>query len=98
MTFEELAQLAEATDGYLFGDVSNVELIHYLREEIDELEQVGQPATIGERFHQIEEFGDVLFCLVAYARQNKIDISQALSLTVCKLHDRVKIEKRNKNE
>lgn len=97
MTFEDLVQLAEKTDGYLYGDVDNDTLIHYLREEVDELQDASRPIGVSQRFNQIEELGDVLFCLVAYARQNNIDINHALSLTVCKLQDRIKIQKRNGN-
>lgn len=90
LKFEELLFLAENLDVGLYGDVGNDDLFKYLEDEIDELKQKNLPKGIYQKFNQIEEFGDVLFCLVAYARQNKININHALSLTICKLQDRLK--------
>ncbi len=93
--FEELELLAKSLDAELYGDVGNEALFRYLEEEIDELGQQNYPETTKEKLNQVEELGDVLFCLVAYARQNNIDMKHALAITICKLQDRIK---RGQNE
>ena len=96
LKFEELLFLAEHLDIDLYGDVGNDNLFKYLEDEIEELKQKNLSKGIYQKFNQIEEFGDVLFCLIAYARQNNIDINHALSLTVCKLQDRFKRQNNGK--
>ena len=82
--------------GYLYDDSIKSEVIlAYLRQEVDELEETMHPADTSEKFNQVEELGDVLCCIIAYAAKNNIDINQALSLNICKIKDRIKIEKRN---
>jgi len=88
--FEELELLAKSLDAELYGNIGNRALFEYLDEEIEELRQRNCPNTTKEKLNQVEEFGDVLFCLVAYARQNNININYALAITICKLQDRIK--------
>jgi uncharacterized protein YabN with tetrapyrrole methylase and pyrophosphatase domain len=88
--FEELELLAKSLDAELYGDIGNKSLFVYLEEELEELKQRNYPNGVKEKLNQIEEFGDVVFCLIAYARQNNIDIKHALAITICKLQDRVK--------
>lgn len=92
-TFEELLFLAKNIDASLYGNIRKEDLFKYLQDEIEELKQINMPDGIYQRFNQIEEFGDVLFCLIAFAKQNDIDINHALSLTICKLQDRLKRKK-----
>lgn len=90
LKFEDLRVIAEQVDKDLFGEVRNENLLLYLEEEVNELKQENMAPGKDQRFNQVEEFGDIIFCLVAYARQNEIDINHALSLTICKLQDRIK--------
>lgn len=94
MKFEELTQLAWNIDAKLYGDIRTEDLFKYLNEEVEELKSASQNLDINytsyTRLNQIEEFGDVLFCLLALARQKNIAIDQALSLTIIKLQDRLK--------
>ena len=88
--FEELELLAKSLDVELYGDIGNGALFKYLEEELEELREQNSADSADEKLNQIEEFGDVLFCLIAYARQNNIDINYALAITICKLQDRIK--------
>lgn len=94
MKFEELVQLAWNIDAKLYGDIRTEDLFKYLKEEVDELNSASSNLEVNyeshTRLNQIEEFGDILFCLLALARQKDIDINQALSLTIIKLQDRLK--------
>lgn len=90
LKFEDLELLAKSLDAKLYGDIGNKSLFIYLEEELEELKQRNYPNDIKEKLNQVEEFGDVLFCLVAYARQNNININYALAITICKLQDRIK--------
>lgn len=93
LNFEELVVIAENLDADLYGNVGNENLFVYLEEEINELKQKDVPSGIYQKFNQAEELGDVLFCLIAFARQNNININESLSLTICKLQDRIKRKK-----
>lgn len=89
----DFAKMADAVDEELYGTKSNETLFKHLFEEIDELKKeladgVCTDATI--RFEQLKELGDVLFCIVSIARQNKLDMAHALSLTITKLQERIK--------
>jgi len=88
--FEELELLAKSLDVDLYGDIGNEALFKYLEEELEELKERNCVNDEEEKLNQIEEFGDVLFCLIAYARQNDININYALAITICKLQDRIK--------
>lgn len=97
MKFEELKDLAWEVDAKLYGDIRTEDLFKYLLEEVEELRcasgQLELSYSSDMRLNQIEEFGDVLFCMIALARQKNIDINQALSLTIIKLQDRMKRKK-----
>lgn len=102
MDLEELIQIAHEVDANLYGEVRTDDLLHYLLGEIEELrdasnslEKEGYDNNV--RLNQIEEFGDVLFCLMAFARQKDIDVQQALSLTLIKLKDRLKHKQNGKS-
>jgi NTP pyrophosphatase (non-canonical NTP hydrolase) len=88
--FEELELLAKSLDADLYGNIGNEALFKYLEEELEELKQQNNVNSVDEKLNRIEEFGDVLFCLIAYARQNNININYALAITICKLQDRIK--------
>jgi uncharacterized protein YabN with tetrapyrrole methylase and pyrophosphatase domain len=90
LKFEELELLAKSLDAELYGDIGNRALFEYLEEELEELKQRNCPTIIEHKLNQVEEFGDVLFCIIAYARQNNIDMKYALAMTICKLQDRIK--------
>lgn len=93
LNLEDLIKIADEVDDTLYGDKSNETLFKHLREEVDELEKELNPGTCvstEERFEQLKELGDVLFCLVSIARQNGMDMSHALSLTITKLQERIK--------
>jgi NTP pyrophosphatase (non-canonical NTP hydrolase) len=90
LKFEDLELLAKSLDAELYGDIGNESLFVYLEEELAELKQRNYPNSIEEKLNQVEEFGDVMFCLIAYARQNNIDVNYALAITICKLQDRIK--------
>ncbi len=85
MTFDELIIEAQQTDAKVFGDVKDEELFQYLLGEIQELRDAEQYS-----FNQIEEWGDCMFVMMAFARQKQIDPKQALSMTITKLRDRRK--------
>ena len=98
MKFEELERIAKSVDSTLYGEIRTEDLFTYLLEEVEELREASKFLDAHEdsawmKLNQIEEFGDVLFCLVAFARQKDIDITHALSLTIVKLQDRIKNKK-----
>lgn len=96
MDFKELTNVAFQIDADLFGEVRTCDLLKYLVGEVDELRDASvsldNEYDSTTRFNQIEEYGDVLFCMLAFARQKDIDINLALSLTLCKLRDRLKFK------
>ena len=102
MKFEELIKIAYQIDADLFGEIRTSDLLKYLTGEVEELKEADQKLQIGydhtTRFNQIEELGDITFCILAYARQQDIDINQALSLTLTKLRDRLKAKNERRDK
>lgn len=94
MNFKELVQVADSVDSELFGDRERQFLLKRLSEEVDELREAADiyssDPTPKNKLDELKEFGDVLYCLVACSRQYGWDIEQALSLTICKLQERIK--------
>jgi len=61
------------------------DVLDKVSEELDELRSA---VSAGDATHVREEFGDLLFSLVNYARRSGIDAENALRLTIDKFRDR----------
>lgn len=93
MTLEDAWYRAQIIDGEIFGPEKSMEgFADVLRDEVEEL------LTKSDDLNEVEEFGDVLFCLASYARVRAIDPVAALQTTLIKLRDRVKREKSNEHQ
>ena len=99
LNLNELVKIADDVDSVLYGEKSNDDLFRHLLEEIDELKEETDNVKVWKddnhfytkcRFEQLKELGDVLFCIISIARQNKLDMAHALSLTLTKLQERIK--------
>ena len=99
LNLDELIKIADDVDDTLYGDKSNEDLFKHLIEELNELKDATGAVEVWKdnptfytkcKFEQLKEFGDVLFCIVSIARQNKMDPAHALSLTITKLQERIK--------
>ena len=93
LSLEDVIEMAFKVDQNYYGPKANEGMLRYLKGEIQELEESTLASDDGdteEAFNGVQEFGDVLFCLVSFAKQNNIDIKYALMLTVTKIQERIK--------
>lgn len=100
LNLNDLVKIADEVDKTLYGIKSNESLFKHLLEETEELkdkmnsgfcvETPNRTTNSEDKFEQLKELGDVLFCIVSIARQNDLDLAHALSLTITKLQERIK--------
>jgi len=99
LNLDELIKLADDIDDQLFGDKSNEDLFKHLQEEMDEFKEATGNAEVWKnnnefytkyKLEQLKELGDAFFCFLSVARQNKLDLTHGLSLTITKLQERIK--------
>jgi len=92
LNLEEVIDVAFKVDQKFYGPKPNDGMMRYLQGEVAELVESVRLAndSTDEAFNAVQEFGDVLFCLVSFAKQNNIDIKYALMLTVTKIQERIK--------
>jgi len=92
LDLNDVINIAYGVDQKFYGKKSNHNMTKYLAEEVNELaEAVNLNSSYpGHKFEVLQEFGDVLFCLVSFAKQNDIDIASALMLTITKIQERIK--------
>lgn len=93
LDLEKVIDIAFDVDQKFYGPKPNDGMMRYLRGEVNELVEsvhASDAGNISERFNAAQEFGDVLFCLVSFAKQNNIDIKYALMLTITKIQERIK--------
>lgn len=92
LSLEEVIDVAFSVDQQFYGRKPNDGMMRYLKGEVDELIESVNLCEIDprEKLNAAQEFGDVLFCLVSFAKQNDIDIKYALMLTVTKIQERIK--------
>ena len=85
LSLDELWLAAEQADIDLFGREKKwSSFLTVIQEELEELVQHS------DEVNRLEEFGDVLFVLVSYARVKGIDPRAALLSNIVKMRDRAK--------
>lgn len=91
---EDVLKELQYIDEKLYGKIKNMHRFPLVfKEEMDEL------FAAPDRINEIEEFGDVMFCLASYARVRNIDIKQAVLISAVKMRERLKLKnKANAND